>query len=142
MKITVLEITGKSCIKVNCKYGTFIGRWMEENISKTRECYIEIDYNKILNYQVLNKREYFIGNIDGKNFLCGLIVNEAVDYFPQYLDVGGDSFIEKPDVLLDNTYRDCIVGEGVIMISIEEKKLKNKFVKLEVDEIQLWPIWY
>jgi len=45
MEINVEKIIN-NIIQVNYKYGTFIGKWMNENIPNNGNCNIEIDYIK------------------------------------------------------------------------------------------------
>jgi hypothetical protein len=121
MIINVVEIIDKFYIRADCKYGIFVGKWMEENIENNGKYKIEIGYNNILSYEILNDKKYYIGNINGKNIICGLIIGEDGD-FVQYLDIGG--------------------GDTIMMTDIKENNLKNRFVKLELDELQLFPIDY
>ena len=115
MEIEILNIVDNSYINVISKYGNFIGKWIGENIPNSGTFHVEIDFNKIMNYEIIEEK-YFIGNVNGKNIICGCVTDEDDD-FVQYIDV-----------------------DGIIMINIEEKMLKNKFIKLEVDEIKLYPI--
>ena len=117
MEITVLNINIEPYITVLSKYGNFIGKWMEKDTPDSGIFEVEIDFNKIIKYEIIEE-EYFIGNIDGKNIICGLVIDEEDD-FVQYFNI-----------------------DGIILINIKEKMLKNKFIKLEVDEIELYPVFY
>ena len=120
LEIEVIEILDKNYLNVNCKYGTFIGKWMDEDIPKIGKCFAEIDYNEIINYKIIDEIDYCIKSLEGKNIIEGLIIKEDDDFI-QYLDFCGD---------------------GIIMIEIKENNLKNKCIKLEVDEIEIWPVYF
>ena len=119
MKIEIIDIINKPYVKVKSLYGNFIGKWMNNNIPKNGTFDVEILFNKIIKYEIINEK-YYIGNDDGKNIICGHIIKENEDY-TQFLDIN---------------------DEFIITINIKENMLKNKFIKLEVDEIELYPVFY
>jgi len=128
MEINVEKIIYENIIQVSYKYGTFIGKWMNENIPNNGNYYIEIDYNEIINYKIISDKKYNINNDYGKNIISGLIIYE--DNYEKYLDFGGDGYID-----VDRQ----IVGNGILIITIKEKNIQNKFMEIEIVEIQLWP---
>ena len=69
MEIFVVKVVDKKFIHVNCKYGAFIGKWMDENIPNNGKYYVEIDFNKILNYKIVNDKNYCIKNVEEKILL-------------------------------------------------------------------------
>ena len=117
--IDIINIINKSYVKVNSLYGNFIGKWMNNDIPKNGTFDVEILFNKIINYEII-KEKYYIGNDDGKNIICGRIIKENEDY-TQFLDIN---------------------DEFIIMINIKENMLENKFIKLFIDEIELYPVFY
>ena len=133
MKIIIVNTFDNAFVEVTSKYGKIIGKWMNENIPNNKEQYdVEIDYNKILHFEIMNEPKYDIRNDNGKNIICGFVIDESTDdNFVQYLDFGGDAEIKKNDISSDST----------IMIDIE-KRLKDTFIKLEVDEIEFYPVFY
>jgi hypothetical protein len=142
MKIEVEKTIGKVYVQINCKYGHFIGKWMEENIPLNGTFEVEIDYDKILSYKILDEEYYYIGNINGKNIISGFIIDEGNDDdFIQYLDFGGDGIINI-ELIGNNISKDYIKGDGIIMINIKENKLKNKFIELELDNMEIYPVYY
>jgi len=76
----------------------------------------------------LSDKKYNINNDYGKNNISGLIIYE--DNYEKYLDFGGDGYID-----VDRQ----IVGNSILIIKIKEKNIQNKFMEIEIDEIQLWP---
>jgi hypothetical protein len=142
MEIEILKIIDEFYVHVNYERGTFIGKWMGSDIPQNGKYCVEIDYNTILSYEILNERNYYIKNINGKNIIYGFIIDEGIeDDFVQFLDIIGDGII-KNKTMEDNTIENYINGECIIMVNIKENNLKNKFIKLELDEIQLYPINY
>ena len=130
MELSILEIAGENYVKVRYKYGTFLGKWVDKSIPKIGQKFAEVEVSfKIVAHEILNEKKYCIQNIDGKNIICGLILSDH-DYYAQYLDFAGDAVIKN----------DYICGSHILMTDINESNLKNKFVRLEVDEIELYPV--
>ena len=141
MKIEVINCVNKHHVEVNSLYGNFIGKWMDKKRPNVGIFDVEIDFHEIINYEVIDKR-YYIGNNGGKNIICGLILDEGLDDdFIQYLDFSGNGKIESKNIG-DNKIENIIVGETIIMVNITENNLKGKYIKLEVDEINLYPVFY
>jgi len=140
MEIYVLEVINETNVRVNSDCGTFIGKWRGNNIPQIGKYCVEIDYNKIVKYEITDEKSYHIKNINGKNIICGFIIDEGMnDDFIQFLDIVGTGIIEEV-INENNIIENHISGDGVIMINIEAKNLKNKSVKLEVGEIEIFPI--
>jgi len=118
MEIMIIKDLGKNYVQVKTKYGVFISKWIGKNITIDEKVHVEIDYGKIINYNIIESK-YYIGNDNGKNIICGKIIGEDDDFI-QYFEIDG-----------------CIM-----MIELKEETLKNKFIEIEVDEIQLYPVYY
>jgi hypothetical protein len=118
MEIKISKDLGKNYVQVSSKYGNFTGKWIGESIPLNEKICVEIDFDKIINYKITDK-EYYIGNIHGMNIICGKIVNEY-ENFVQHFEF----------------------DDSIMMIQIKEELLKNKFIEIEIDEIQLFPVYY
>jgi hypothetical protein len=132
MEIDIVEIIDKNYVRISYEHGTFVGKWEDENAPQKGKYCVEIDYGKILNYEILKEANYYIKNINGKNVICGFIIEAGFnDGFVQFLDVIGDGIVGE----------NIIKGDCIIMINIEENNLRKNFVSLEVDEIILYPVF-
>jgi hypothetical protein len=143
MKIVVLEVINQNYIKVKCKYGYFVGKWVGDDIPRKGRYNMGINFTKILDYEILNEKEYYVGNINGKNIICGLVMTEGkideekVDELFQWIDFGGDAVIHT-DIDEDGETYEYIEGYNVIQGFIQINNLKNKYIKIVVDEIELF----
>jgi hypothetical protein len=131
MEVEILEVIKETYVRVNSNCGTFIGKWRGDNIPQIGKEDVEIDYNEIVSYEIVNEENYHIKNINGKNVICGFVIDEwSMDennpnVFAQYLDICGEG--------------ECVI---VVMVNTEGNSVKNKFLKLEVNEIELWSTNY
>ena len=146
MNIEILEVMDNNYVNVKYIHGSFIGKWMDKNVPQKRRYEVEIDYNKILHYEILNEKYYCIKNLSGKNIICGFILlegrmnEEKVGEMFQWIDFIGNGIlhIDKNDNGQINEY----VEGNIMQIGIQDNNLKNKFIGLELDEIELYPIEY
>ena len=129
MKIEVLNIVNELYVNVRSEYGNFIGKWISKKKFDCGIFDVEIDINGIISCEIIDEK-YFIGNDNGINIICGHIIYE--DNFVKYLDFGGDAKID---------INKNIIGNAVIMLDISEDNLKNKFIKLNVDTIELYSVF-
>ena len=130
MKIEILSIVNELYVNVHSEYGNFIGKWIYEKIFANGIFDVEVDFNEIISYEIIDEK-YCIGNVNGINIICGHIVYE--DNSVKYLDFGGDAKIDPN--------KNTIIGNAVIILDINEDNLKNKFLKLSVDSIELYPVF-
>ncbi|MDR2904774.1 MAG: hypothetical protein LBU73_02320 [Helicobacteraceae bacterium] len=117
MEIMIIKDLGNAYVQAQTEYGVFVGKWVGKNIQINEKVCVEIEYGKIINYRVIEEK-YFIGNNNGKNIICGKIIDLG-DNSVQYLEID-----------------DC-----TMMLRFNEE-IKNKFIEIEVDEIQLYPVYY
>jgi hypothetical protein len=124
MKIEITGVVKAPYVGAVSKYGTFIGKWADKSPPNVGFFDVELDCGNVIDYVFIEaeknaEEKYKIETINGKTIIIGLVV-EAYDDFIKIIQIGDD----------------------VVMVDIKDGSLKNRYVKIELDDISLYPVYY